>query len=446
MFASDAVDGRESIDFSGCRASARRDLPVSSNRSWLVEHPQLAVARERIADVLERRGQVAVLSLELTPYGESAEAAAAAGMADLFDGLAELVAAKARASHGVAIHLSHEHHVLVLAGTTAPAAEQFVASVAREWGLGVQFGRGRAILEINAGISASPDDGTEARDLLRRAGSALREARRLRATAVCYRAGLEEAQSRRLRIAADIDHAAVRGEWSLVYQPLLSIRSGKIDSFEALLRWRHPVLGDVEPSEFIPVAEESGRINALTRWVLGTAVAQLADWRSLGVSAGLAINLSPQDLLDPRLWLSVNEPLTRHGIDGRRLTFEITEHAVLADLDSMATAMARITRCGPRFALDDFGTGHSSLAVLKALPVSELKIDRAFSGDLHPGSRDELIVGSAVALARSLEMRTVAEGIESQAALDAVARLGCDAAQGYLIGRALAPEQVQIAP
>ena len=216
----------------------------------------------------------------------------------------------------------------------------------------------------------------------------------------------------------------------------------RVRSLEALVRWNHPQLGAISPAEFVPLAENTGSMGQLTRWVLANAIAQLARWRGAGMVSELAVNLSASDLADAELPDEILALLARHQVQPQQLLLEITESAVMRELEQAVRIMRRLRSAGVRFAIDDFGTGHSSLAQLKALPVDELKIDRTFVRELQPHTRDDAIVRSAVELAHILGLKVVAEGVETAVAWTALLRLGCDYAQGYFVSAPLAPEQV----
>jgi len=208
------------------------------------------------------------------------------------------------------------------------------------------------------------------------------------------------------------------------------------------VRWTHPQLGAIPPSEFVPLAEQTGAIGELTRWVLRNAIDQLARWRAAGFESEVAVNLSASDLSDSELPEGILALLAQSDVLPRQLLLEITESAIMREPDKAVRVMRRLREAGIRFSIDDFGTGHSSLAQLKALPVDELKIDRSFIRDLEQGTRDDAIVRSAIDLAHSLGLKVVAEGIETPAAWTALIHLGCDYAQGYFVSRPLVPEQV----
>ena len=229
----------------------------------------------------------------------------------------------------------------------------------------------------------------------------------------------------------------------LFYQPKVECRSGRVEGFEALVRWQHPRLGLVLPDRFIPLAEEAGLIDAVTRWVLDAAVRQWQTWRSAGMDLSLSVNLSAFDLQDPALPTFLGRLLSASGFPAQALTLEITETAVLREPARALDVLRQLRALGVRASLDDFGTGYSSLAYLQQLPVNELKIERSFVRELAHEARDQAIVRSTIQLGHSLGLTVVAEGVEDKTTLDLLAGLGCDQAQGYLLGRPMPAAEVR---
>jgi EAL domain-containing protein (putative c-di-GMP-specific phosphodiesterase class I) len=221
----------------------------------------------------------------------------------------------------------------------------------------------------------------------------------------------------------------------LHYQPKADLGSGQIRSVEALVRWQHPDHGLLGPGEFIPLAERTGLIHPLTRWVLDTALEQAARWRHAGRRLSVAVNVSTRSLLDPAFPDQVAGQLTTWQVPPDLLTLEITESAVMAEPDRALEVLGRLHAFGVGLAVDDFGTGYSSMAYLKELPVDELKIDRSFVGQMATSPSDAVIVRSTIDLGHNLGLRVVAEGVETPHAWDELTALGCDSAQGYLLGR-----------
>jgi EAL domain-containing protein (putative c-di-GMP-specific phosphodiesterase class I) len=231
-------------------------------------------------------------------------------------------------------------------------------------------------------------------------------------------------------------------ELSLHYQAQVACASGHLVGMEALVRWWHPERGLIGPDQFVALAEQSGLISQLTRWVLRAALSQSAGWHAFDDGVGLSVNLSSHDLIDERLPEFVASQLERWRVPGRRLTLEITESALLADPGRAVDVLTQIRQLGVRVALDDFGTGYSSLSYLKEWPVDEVKIDRSFVHNLVADQRDRAIVRATIDLAHSLGLEVVAEGVEDATSLRLLGEMGSDRAQGFYIARPLPPSEL----
>jgi diguanylate cyclase (GGDEF)-like protein len=299
-------------------------------------------------------------------------------------------------------------------------------------------------LDIDLGLVPFERDGhgvlPDARTLLRRIEIANDLAKREGQAIALYREGMDEQHLRQLAIVGELRGAIEGDQFSLQYQPKIEIPTRDVRHAEALLRWTHPTLGRIGPDEFIPLAERAGLVGRLTRWVVDRAFADMAAWRRGGLDVGVAINLSAIDLADPELPDAVLERLRNHEVPAAAVIVEVTESAVLADLDRAIASLNRLRAEGLRVSVDDFGTGQSSLGQLKHLPADELKIDKSFVLQLAPGSEDERIVQSIVQLGHALGLKVVAEGVETEAGLEVLARLQCDVAQGYHFSRPLPVE------
>ena len=317
-------------------------------------------------------------------------------------------------------------------------AEQLVGIIAADFTV-VDVG-----LELHpiAGISAFPDHGKSARELLRCAQMALHDAQDARTAVAIYGIGRDEQHRRRLALVTELRRALEQNDFTLVYQPKVEMATRTVKSVEALARWNHHQLGQVSPAEFVPLAEQTGNTRRLTSWVIGEAVRQMAEWLALGLEIDVAVNLSASDILDPQLGDEVLRVLARHGVSPTRLLLEITESAVMRDPLLAARHMQLLRVAGVRFAMDDFGTGYSSLAQLSRLPVDELKIDRSLIAHAHARPDDAMIVTSTIELAHSMGLRVVAEGVEKIEAWNLLRKLGCDLAQGYLISKPLPANEV----
>jgi diguanylate cyclase (GGDEF)-like protein/PAS domain S-box-containing protein len=294
-------------------------------------------------------------------------------------------------------------------------------------------------IEISAsvGMAMAPEHGTDADTLLRRADAAVQAARGLGGSAsVLYSPKCEPHDPARLALLGELRRALAADELQLYYQPKVDLKTHAVVGAEALLRWPHPKHGFVPPSEFIPLAEQTGLIRVLTRWVLDRAAGEARGWERAGRRLPVAVNVSARSLHDGRLLDDVEEALLTHDLTADRLEIEVTESAVMTDPGRAADVLGWLKERGVGIAIDDFGTGYSSLGLLRRLPVSVLKIDKSFVlGMAGDAGEDTAIVRSTADLAHNLGLSVVAEGVEDQWTLDLLGTFGCDQAQGYHIAR-----------
>ena len=290
---------------------------------------------------------------------------------------------------------------------------------------------------VSVGVGLS-DHGLPAADLLRHADTAMYAAKNTVAGAVVYTTELDQGRAERLALLADLHVAVERHELTLRYQPKLDLATGQISGAEALVRWQHPHLGTLSPDKFIPLAESTGLIETLTEEVLRQALSDCRSWRELGLDLTVAVNLSGRSISDPALPERIAAALAEADVPADRLILEITEGSALAEASITIPILSRLADLGVVLSLDDFGTGYSSLAYLHRLPVREVKIDKSFvQGLRNPASEaaSQALIASTISIAKTLKLRTVAEGIEDNATLQRLQAMGCDIAQGYLIGK-----------
>ena len=228
-------------------------------------------------------------------------------------------------------------------------------------------------------------------------------------------------------------NALENGEFSLHYQPKLDFKTGRITSMEGLLRWNNPKIGAVSPVDFIPVAEHTGLISEIGRWVIKTGCAQARKWAEAGYAdVGVALNLSPLQFREKDLFEQIAKSLEATAVPPSMLEIEVTESVVMENFNEAIDTIKRLAAAGVHIAIDDFGTGYSSLAYLKHLPVNTLKIDRSFLSDTVPDEQDKLIITAIIAMAHSMQLSVVAEGVETEAQRAFLKELECDEMQGYL--------------
>jgi diguanylate cyclase (GGDEF)-like protein/PAS domain S-box-containing protein len=290
----------------------------------------------------------------------------------------------------------------------------------------------------------APDQGTTALGLLRSSDIAMYRAKANgRACFEVFKSSMRETVKGRLKMETELRRALDRGELRVHYQPQVDLRTARIVGLEALVRWEHPERGLVPPGSFIPMAEETGLILPIGRWVLQTACRQAAVWRAdaeIGLDLVMAVNLSPRQFRHPRLVADVGQVLAESGLDASGLEIEITEGCAMGDADATVKTLEHLKAIGIRLAIDDFGTGYSSLGYLKRFPIDVLKVDRSFVAGLPANRGDAAIVRAVVGLTRALGLKAVAEGVETADQLTELRDLGCDQGQGYFFGRPVATE------
>lgn len=323
----------------------------------------------------------------------------------------------------------------LLLGGPATAARAAAEQVLRE--LQRPFAIDTLALHLSAsvGIAVYPDHGARPR-LLGNAALAMRSVKQMGGGGhAVYNPALAVDSRDQAELLQDLGHALKRGELQLVYQPKVDAKTLQITAAEALLRWQHPQRGTIAPALFVPLAERHGLIGAIGRWVIEQACRQAAQWRGRGLRMRVAVNISGHQLRQDDFVEHIETTLRYHGIPAGRLTCEITESVAVEDTAHTRAAFARMCQAGLHVSIDDFGTGQSSLAALRNLPAAELKIDRAFVVDLESSASARQVVQAIVQMARTLGLRVVAEGVETDAQRDALVALGCDELQGYLFAR-----------
>jgi diguanylate cyclase (GGDEF)-like protein/PAS domain S-box-containing protein len=294
----------------------------------------------------------------------------------------------------------------------------------------------------SVGIALYPENGGDAETLLRCADVAMYVAKQTRGGYAVYTPDQDHSSSERLTLVGALRRAIAEDELTLVYQPKVDCRTGEVGGVEALVRWQHPRQGLIQPDRFIPLAEQTGLIRPLTRWVLNAALRQARAWQDEGLTLSVAVNLSAHDLQDIELPRRVAGLLERWDVGPQWLKLELTESALMSDPAQALSVLTELCELGVRIAIDDFGTGYSSLGYLKRLPAHEIKIDRSFVADMAGQERDRAIVRSTIDLGHNLGLAAVAEGVEDQRTLDLLGGLGCDLAQGFFLSRPLPASMV----
>jgi EAL domain-containing protein (putative c-di-GMP-specific phosphodiesterase class I) len=295
----------------------------------------------------------------------------------------------------------------------------------------------------SVGISTYPADGQDEQTLMKNADIAMYLAKEEGKNNYQFYSKDIKAQSlERLSLEMSLRHALEREEFYLDYQAKLDLGTGAISGVEALLRWRHPDLGLVSPAQFIPLAEETGLIVPIGKWVLNTACAQSMAWRRAGLPAVcMAVNLSPRQFADENLLNDLAAALAETGLEPGLLELEITESMVMGNVDRAAKQLAAIKHMGVRLAIDDFGTGYSSLAQIKRFPIDTIKVDRSFIREIPQDAEDKAITKAIIAMGKTLSLTVVAEGVETEAQERFLREHACNEMQGYYFSKPAAPEK-----
>jgi diguanylate cyclase (GGDEF)-like protein len=302
------------------------------------------------------------------------------------------------------------------------------------------------LLDVDAsiGLALAPEHGTDVETLIRHADIAMYVAKELRTGAELYASDHDHFSPERLQLVAELRQAIAAGELVCYYQPQATLATGELHGVEALVRWPHPTRGLLGPDEFVPLAERTGLVRALTRHVLGEAARQCQAWHDHGIELAVSVNITGRDLLDVKLPDEVADLLAEVRLHPRYLELEITENTILADPIRARAILTRLSELGVRLAIDDFGSGNSSLGYLKRLPVDVLKIDKSFVLNMESDEDDATIVRSTIALSHNLGLAVVAEGVETKEAWTSLTQLGCDVVQGYYLSRPVPAEALRL--
>lgn len=417
-------------------AERERQLAHNALHDRLTGLPNRALAAERLEQAVAAHRAVAVIHLGIDNLRAINEAAGPQGIDQILREVSQRLQAAVNPGDTVA-HLIADEFLVLLDGIGSDSAVAKADTLQRLLLRPQRIGGHDVALDCRLGVAVYPADADNATLLLERASIAMRDAAQIPGRLQVYEHGRDLAHRRQVTLIRDLRHAASNAELMLHYQPKLDILQGPIRQAEALLRWHHPQFGMVSPAEFIPLAERTGSIQILTQWVIEEGMRQLCEWNRHGLHVKLSLNISAEDLLSVDLVPRVIALLQANGLPAEQLIFEITESAVMREPENSLNVLNRLRDCGISLSVDDFGTGYSSLALLKRLPVQELKIDQSFVRNLDETSEDAVIVRSTIEMSHNLGLKVVAEGVEYEHSLRLLERWHCDTAQGYLISRPL---------
>ena len=339
--------------------------------------------------------------------------------------------------------LGGDEFAMVLPHVPDPAGVLHVADKIRA-ALSVPFIVQGLTLDIAAsiGVAFFPGHGKDVDTLIQRADVAMYLAKTAQSGCEIYAVEKDQYSPSRLALVGELRNAIEHDEFVLHYQPKVDLKNGEVKGVEALLRWEHPLRKMIPPDEFIPLAEHTGLIEAVTSYVVHESLRQIAEWRDGGLDMKVAINLSTRSLLNAEFPEEVSKALRKWKIAPSSLQLEITEHTILADPARAAGVLSTLSNMGVELSIDDFGTGYSSFVQLRRLPLTELKIDKSFVMNMKVDENDAVIVRSLIELGRNLGLQVVAEGVESQEIWDDLYELGCDFAQGFFMSRPMPADQL----
>ena len=426
------------------RKEARAQIARLAYYDMLTGLPNRAQLRQLIDQVIAdcpAGQQVALLFLDLDHFKDVNDTLGHSAGDELLVGLTERLRAEIGPG-GLLGRLGGDEFVVVLPNCDAMSASRAAARITEALASPLKLGSRLVPMSASMGISIYPDNATDIDTLMQQADAAMYQAKQAgRSTHRLFSADMSRLAEQRLVLGSALRSAIANGALKLVYQPQVRMSDGAIHGVEALTRWHDPVLGDVSPAKFIPLAEECGLIEQIGQWSVREACRQMASWRRAGLDVPcVSVNLSPINFQNANLAALVAETVAANGLPPQAVMLEITESVIMNERSAAIETMTAIRELGVGLSLDDFGTGYSSLNRLAHLPIRELKIDRGFMHDIEDDASALAIATAVVRVGQSLKMTVVAEGVETEGQRKLLAALGCDVVQGFLYSPALSPE------
>jgi diguanylate cyclase (GGDEF)-like protein len=423
-------------------ALANRQLEIQATHDALTGLPNRSFLQKQLEQDAHTAGEsnipAALLLLDLDRFKEVNDTLGHSVGDLLLQKIGSRLKSHLRSSDFIA-RLGGDEFAIVLPATDASGARQVARTLLGALDAPIEVDGHAFSIGGSIGIALIPEHGFDVTTLLRCADVAMYVAKRSQSGHAEYTSEVDQHSPRKLALMSELRQAIADDGLLIHYQPKVSVSLGKIVGVEALVRWIHPEYGAIPPDDFIPLAERTGLIGPLTRWVLERAIRQCHDWEQADLHINIAVNLSTHTLYDPRLLSTVTDLLQAYDVNPNLLTLEITESMLMNEPEQAQRVLADLRALGVSIAIDDFGTGYSSLAYLKRLPIDEVKIDRAFVFGLgiDADPADAAIVQAVVAMARPLQCEVVAEGVETVEALTFLRELGCDLAQGFYFSNPL---------
>ena len=422
-------------------AASKEELAFVATHDELTGLPNRALIVDRVGQMLARSRRsgapVAAMSIDIDNFKSVNDTLGRSAGDELLQAVATRIDDVLRGSDTLG-RLGGNEFVVICEGSSLDAGPELIAERLLET-LKPSFALPASEdvpVAVTASIGIASGAGSSAEELLRDANAAMYRAKRDgRNRFAFYESGVQLTIQQRAELELALRHALERDELFLVYQPIFDLRDLHVTEVEALIRWRHPVRGIVPPNDFIPLAEETGLIRDIGAWVLEQACAQAAEWQGAGHDVRIAVNVSARQLDSDQLLTDIDRALRESGLEPHSLELEVTETALMRNVDETVERLKAIKELGARIAIDDFGTGYSSLAHLQRFPVDALKIDRSFISRLGTSREAGVFIHTLVQLGKALAIETIAEGIEREEELVRVRAEGCDGGQGFLFAR-----------
>ncbi len=415
-------------------------LQYIAHHDVLTDLPNRALFMDRLKQALARarwhRRLVAVMFLDLDRFKQINDSLGHDAGDRLLSELARRITANLRDGDTVARFGGDEFVVLLedldAVGDVDRIAQKTLGISARPFSAAGQ----ELVMTASIGISVFPNDGDNAGVLMQAADTAMYRAKETgRNNYQFYSKEMGDRAVRRLSLESGLRRALERGQFELHYQPIVDVDTGRAVAAEALVRWRHPQRGLIAPGEFVGLLEETGLIEPVGAWILRTACCEAKAWTGVAGTCSVGVNISGRQLVAPAFLDTVLDALRQSGLAAERLVVEVTETFLMHTIDVAVETLKALSAQGVRIAIDDFGIGYSSLSYLKRLPIDVLKIDQSFVRDLVSDPNDASIVSATIAMAQSLNLEVIGEGVETQEQLAALRELGCREVQGYHLSR-----------